>query len=170
MSAQLLENLDAVFRQYEVFLVDAWGVLHDGKTLYPGAGEMLKRLMAAGKKVIVLSNAARRIPAFRKELEKVGISPALYTDAVTSGELSWRALSNSGESALAGAGHRYYYQGPQRSRGLLDGLALEEVSQLPAANFIINTGAEGNQPDTSAFRSEERRVGKECRSRWSPYH
>src|SRR5258707_13437126 len=24
--------------------------------------------------------------------------------------------------------------------------------------------------DVSAFRSEERRVGKECRSRWSPYH
>src|SRR5256712_12358678 len=23
---------------------------------------------------------------------------------------------------------------------------------------------------TSAVRSEERRVGKECRSRWSPYH
>ena len=22
----------------------------------------------------------------------------------------------------------------------------------------------------SAYRSEERRVGKECRSRWSPYH
>ena len=24
--------------------------------------------------------------------------------------------------------------------------------------------------DNFAFRSEERRVGKECRSRWSPYH
>ena len=24
--------------------------------------------------------------------------------------------------------------------------------------------------DQTAFRSEERRVGKECRSRWSPYH
>ena len=23
---------------------------------------------------------------------------------------------------------------------------------------------------TDDFRSEERRVGKECRSRWSPYH
>ena len=23
---------------------------------------------------------------------------------------------------------------------------------------------------TARFRSEERRVGKECRSRWSPYH
>src|SRR2546430_14212746 len=25
-------------------------------------------------------------------------------------------------------------------------------------------------PETFALRSEERRVGKECRSRWSPYH
>src|SRR3712207_7496928 len=25
-------------------------------------------------------------------------------------------------------------------------------------------------PPTSSIRSEERRVGKECRSRWSPYH
>ena len=27
-----------------------------------------------------------------------------------------------------------------------------------------------NLPDGSGLRSEERRVGKECRSRWSPYH
>ena len=27
-------------------------------------------------------------------------------------------------------------------------------------------GERGNKP----YRSEERRVGKECRSRWSPYH
>ena len=25
-------------------------------------------------------------------------------------------------------------------------------------------------PNGTALRSEERRVGKECRSRWSPYH
>ena len=25
-------------------------------------------------------------------------------------------------------------------------------------------------PDSGDARSEERRVGKECRSRWSPYH
>ena len=27
-----------------------------------------------------------------------------------------------------------------------------------------------DMPEESAPRSEERRVGKECRSRWSPYH
>ena len=28
----------------------------------------------------------------------------------------------------------------------------------------------GAAPQGWALRSEERRVGKECRSRWSPYH
>ena len=27
-----------------------------------------------------------------------------------------------------------------------------------------------DEPQTEQKRSEERRVGKECRSRWSPYH
>ena len=26
------------------------------------------------------------------------------------------------------------------------------------------------EPKVGVYRSEERRVGKECRSRWSPYH
>src|SRR5579859_5826949 len=29
---------------------------------------------------------------------------------------------------------------------------------------------EEGKPIAGVFRSEERRVGKECRSRWSPYH
>src|SRR2546427_962328 len=31
-------------------------------------------------------------------------------------------------------------------------------------------GEPGDMADRGAGRSEERRVGKECRSRWSPYH
>ena len=32
------------------------------------------------------------------------------------------------------------------------------------------TGKNGTFHSEQAIRSEERRVGKECRSRWSPYH
>ena len=35
---------------------------------------------------------------------------------------------------------------------------------------IIGTKLAGKAPDKEHPRSEERRVGKECRSRWSPYH
>ena len=34
----------------------------------------------------------------------------------------------------------------------------------------IYKNKELNELDTMKYRSEERRVGKECRSRWSPYH
>src|SRR3712207_9373652 len=51
-------------------------------------------------------------------------------------------------------------------------LALMEVDDEPAQMAYAN--ALGHWGDVGGYdvevRSEERRVGKECRSRWSPYH
>src|SRR2546428_705241 len=51
-----------------------------------------------------------------------------------------------------------------------DLLVMAMVAQLT----VIPTGPTEAEPSlevvTEAERSEERRVGKECRSRWSPYH
>src|SRR2546429_6754985 len=38
------------------------------------------------------------------------------------------------------------------------------------ANVLKGAGTTELEPVASRVRSEERRVGKECRSRWSPYH
>ena len=35
---------------------------------------------------------------------------------------------------------------------------------------VLKSNAKPAAPAPAAARSEERRVGKECRSRWSPYH
>ena len=37
-------------------------------------------------------------------------------------------------------------------------------------NFLLQTETAQKLYHEHAARSEERRVGKECRSRWSPYH
>ena len=37
-------------------------------------------------------------------------------------------------------------------------------------NPLLISNFKSNRPDNFIWRSEERRVGKECRSRWSPYH
>src|SRR5204863_2279976 len=36
--------------------------------------------------------------------------------------------------------------------------------------IAMNDGVERSEARQQPLRSEERRVGKECRSRWSPYH
>ena len=62
---------------------------------------------------------------------------------------------------------------------VLLGVDLESINSIPAQilSFIVYTGsvyAARRWLDRLSFeslgRSEERRVGKECRSRWSPYH
>ena len=54
----------------------------------------------------------------------------------------------------------------------LDSAIAREIFALrsgrPLANY--NIGAAMAAKPTEGARSEERRVGKECRSRWSPYH
>src|SRR2546422_4266184 len=64
--------------------------------------------------------------------------------------------------------------------GVLYGITpTQNVFALNAATgkllWKFDSGIKGTQPDRglaywSSGRSEERRVGKECRSRWSPYH
>ena len=65
------------------------------------------------------------------------------------------------------------------------GYEIVEFGKEPADVYIINTCSVTNIADRKSrqmihkakklnpdaiVRSEERRVGKECRSRWSPYH
>ena len=49
-----------------------------------------------------------------------------------------------------------------------------DIINKVATNFsntvVVNESALMNRKDVDTFRSEERRVGKECRYRWSPYH
>src|SRR5258708_32901013 len=49
--------------------------------------------------------------------------------------------------------------GPQGGLGLRAGLSRRDAAPAPNGNRL-----------PKQVRSEERRVGKECRSRWSPYH
>ena len=48
--------------------------------------------------------------------------------------------------------------------GILSDLVTQYNRKDALLEFFVNYKMNGN------IRSEERRVGKECRSRWSPYH
>ena len=49
-------------------------------------------------------------------------------------------------------------------------VVLEKMTSKPFLGLLMGLIVTAIIQSSSATRSEERRVGKECRSRWSPYH
>ncbi len=137
---QQITGLAKLADYYQGFLVDAWGVLHDGVQPYPGAIECLKKLQMHDKVVVILSNAARRKQATINELAHVGIDRPLYQTVICSGELVWQALRKPDCEPYQSLGQTGYYLGTDRSRGLLQGLDKHWVEQPEHASFILNTG------------------------------
>ena len=51
------------------------------------------------------------------------------------------------------------------------GMTIKDIAKKCGVGVSTVSRALNNHPDINPeTRSEERRVGKECRSRWSPYH
>ena len=72
--------------QYDAFILDQFGVLHNGATALDGAVALTEHLKALGKKLIVLSNTSAPSEKALEKLPKYGFNPQHFVDAVTSGE------------------------------------------------------------------------------------
>lgn len=143
VTAGMISGLSEIADRYDLFLVDQWGVLHDGETPYPGAVETLRRLRGLGRPIVILSNSARRTHVGVAKMDAIGIPRALYDHLVTSGEETWRHLRDRTEPFYAALGRRCLIFTWGGERGLLEGLDLEPVESVAEADFILNSGTSG---------------------------
>ena len=142
MTIRQLDGMRAVADAYDAFIVDLWGVLHDGGKPLPGTVECLAALKAAGKRVVLLSNAPRPAAPAIKRLGEIGFARELYQDLMTSGEETWRHLVRRDDPWYAALGERCYMIGPPRDNGMLVDVRAARVWALEEADFILNTGAD----------------------------
>jgi HAD superfamily hydrolase (TIGR01459 family) len=134
-----MSGFSALAARYDGFIVDLWGVVHNGVTPYPGVLDCLARLRDAGKPVVFLSNAPRRPPGIVAALSGMGIAPALYSGIMSSGEAVYLALRDRTDE-FADLGRRLYHLGPVRDRDVFDTLDLTVVEDPAEADFLLNTG------------------------------
>lgn len=81
---------------YDVFLLDMWGVMHDGFTAYEGVIECVEKLRKSGKKLIILSNSSQRTEKSIQNLKGLGFDPINdFAQIITSGEVAFLFLSGA---------------------------------------------------------------------------
>ena len=127
--------------RHDAFILDLWGCVHNGVRPFPGVIEALRRLKAADKRVLMLSNAPRRASVIVGQLERnFGIGADLYDAVLTSGEVTWQALKRRDDPQHARLGTRCLHIGPERDLGMFEGNGLVRVTDAETAEFVLATG------------------------------
>lgn len=117
---------------YDAFLVDIWGVVHDGVNPYPLMIESLNRLISEGKHVLFLSNAPRPGEILEKRLLEFGVqikpgmsgSPDVPGMVLSSGDAVRQHL------ALLNNNEKIYHVGAERNQDLLSNIYSKAPLQI----------------------------------------
>jgi HAD superfamily hydrolase (TIGR01459 family) len=127
---------------YMGFIIDQWGVLHNGETVYPGVVECLKELKSRKKHIIILSNSGKRAAVNKDRLKKLGIGPSLYDEILTSGEMTWQGLDEQTEGFFQNLGKKVFVISRGNDTTIVDGLDVEVVEDPSDADFMIISGSD----------------------------
>lgn len=135
-----ITGLGDIVAQYDAFILDLWGCIHNGVTPFSGVIGALDALAQAGKRVLLMSNAPRRAAAVAESLPRFGLKPSHYMAIVSSGEVAWQALARREDPWHAALGQRALHIGPDRDLSMMDSNGLVRVTDVASADFVLATG------------------------------
>ena len=128
----------------------------------PRSAVIIDAFRLDGKVALVTGASAGLGAAIAVALGQAGANVACHGNT-RSPETTCQAVESSGRGALSVTGDLGDPETPTR---IVD----QTLQRFGAIDILVNNAGMVRRAPAAEFRSEERRVGKECRSRWSPYH
>ena len=128
-----LEHLSEIYSSYDTFVIDLWGVMHNGISLNDKAIEAADNLLKNSKKIVFLSNAPRPSEKVREFLKKLKMEKKYLENIVTSGEAAMHAINQNRFGKL------FYHLGPLRDESIFYKVK-DNKTKLENSDFILCTG------------------------------
>ena len=128
-------NISKLMDMHDVFVCGLNGVIYDGLNFKPEAVEALMLLRKNGKHVVLLSNTPMRISELAEKMYAAGISPRLFDNIVTMGEILHYRL-RAGDEELSSLGRTYYNLGDDSDKGIFEGLGYQTMVNPARADFL----------------------------------
>ena len=95
---RLVQGMRDIVDDYDVFLLDMWGVMHDGSAPYDGVLDVVQQLRRLRpprnhkKQLVILSNSSKRTDHTVRMLAKLGFQHTDFCKIITSGEVAFNLL------------------------------------------------------------------------------
>jgi len=105
----ILTSIAPLASSTEAWIVDIWGVMHNGAHAHRSAVEACARFRAAGGTVVLLSNAPRPFSAVVPHMTSLGVEARAYDGGVTSGDATRDMIADW-------QGRRLLHIGPERDK------------------------------------------------------
>ena len=137
-----INGLSEIAEQYDALICDAWGVIHNGKTLLPGAAEAMQLFRETRGSIVIMTNAPKPSWVIPAQLDRLGLPRKAWDAIVTSGDSTRSEI----ERFLPAPAYRI---GPAFDDPLFEGLEIE-FTLLEQAEFIICTGLNDGFNETPA--------------------
>ena len=90
-----LEHLSEIYQIYDTFIIDLWGVMHNGIKLNSNAINAVENLLNNSKKIVFLSNAPRPSEKVKDFLKRMNMHKKYLNHVVTSGEAAMHAINQN---------------------------------------------------------------------------
>src|SRR3712207_6398072 len=133
-------GLQSLADNYDLFLCDAWGVLHNGVKAYEAASDALTRFRAKGGRVVLVSNAPRPGASVGTQLDGFGVPRTAYDAIVTSGDLTRLAIQERIDRIV-------HHIGPPRDMPIYTGLDVR-FGSIEEADYVVCTGFDNDEEET----------------------
>ncbi len=134
-------RLRDLISEFDGFVIDQYGVLHDGVRAYAGAIAALEAIRAAGKRAVLLTNSGKSAAANEERLVRLGFARALYAALVSSGEAARLGVADGAFGPAFAPGARAHVIGRTGDDYALDGFLLQPVD-LAAADALLILGSD----------------------------
>lgn len=133
-SIPIISHIAPLAPNCDLWLVDIWGVMHNGVRPFPDAVEACRRFRDGGGLALLLSNAPRPAPSVMQQLDRIGVAREAYDAIVSSGDAARAEIAG----AIA-SGQSIAHLGPDRDLGIYDGLGVVPVP-VEVADVVVCTG------------------------------
>ena len=128
-----LNHLSEIYKNYDTFIIDLWGVIHNGVALYPRAIAAIEQLKNNSKKIVFLSNAPRPSSKVVNFLLKMNMDIKYLSNVMTSGEAAMHAINKNK------FGKTFFHLGPPRDTSVFEKVK-NNKTDIESCDFIICTG------------------------------
>tara|TARA_B100001939_G_scaffold344366_1_gene358670 strand:+ start:1341 stop:2189 length:849 start_codon:yes stop_codon:yes gene_type:complete len=129
-----IQSLLDLIDDYDLFLFDQWGVIHNGKNIFPKAEEVFLHLQNLKKQAVIISNSGKKSSDNISRMKKLGAKNTLNVPLITSGDVCRDLLVNK-KNYFKNLGDKYFVVATEYP--LLSETQYQQVHSLEKSDFLL---------------------------------